>query len=74
MTAEATSFTRRDPRADPAWVVVDGGDRGIGAVAFGLGGKAEHENPRDQAAGRHDQGQGPWPADVDDRRATFTGR
>ena len=48
--ADATSLIKRDPRADAASAVVEGGDRGVGAVALGLRGEPEDDDPGDEAA------------------------
>ena len=48
--AEATIFTNGNACSDALRVVVHGGDGGIGAVAFGLGRQAEHQDAGDQAS------------------------
>ena len=63
----------RDPRPDAARMVVKGGDRGVGAVALGLGREAEHDDPGDQPAERDDERDRPGPRGVGDRRTALTG-
>ncbi len=55
-------------------MVVERGDRGVRAVALGLGREAEDDDPRDQAAQRHHERNRPGSKRIGDRCATLAGR
>ncbi len=64
---------QRDAAPDAARVVVEGGDRRVGAVALGLRGEAVDDDPRDQAAQGDHEGERPGPGKARDRGAAFAG-